>query len=201
MTDVQRYDPDSHHRRSISLRGYDYTQPGAYFITVCTHKRAGLFGRVADGDMTLNDAGRVAVKCWKGIPAYFPHVDVDEFVVMPNHIHGILSIVDAVGAKHFSPLKPQQPHGTSKTLGSIIRGFKIGVTKWIRHNTEIHNVWQRNYWERIVRNEKQLNHLREYIVNNPAQWESDQLYPCRGEKSFAPTTPGRNIFHPGDLKR
>ena len=126
-----KYNPDVHHRRSIRLHGYDYAQPGAYFVTVCTQNRRCLFGGVMGGAMRLNAAGRVVEKCWHNIPSHFPHVALDAFVVMPNHVHGILRIVDAsVGAKNFSPLQTgQRPHGTTKTIGSVIRGFKIGVTK------------------------------------------------------------------------
>jgi Transposase and inactivated derivatives len=166
-------------------------------VTICTQNRECLFGEIVDKEMILNDAGRVAEKCWNDIPIHFPHVELDEWVMMPNHIHGILSIV---GAKNFSPL--QQPptrktRGTSKTIGSITRGFKIGVTKWMRQNNVIHHVWQRNYYEHIVRNENEFNRIREYIVNNPIQWEFDRENPNRqrdigqahrrGEKFFAPT--------------
>ena len=183
-------------RRSIRLRGYDYSQAGAYFVTLCTHNRQCLFGEMVDGKMQLNEAGRVVENCWNDIPLHFPHVELDEWVIMPNHVHGILSIAVSpdVGAKNFSPLQcslkhqsAQRPCGTSKTIGSIVRGFKIGVTKWLRNNTPIHDVWQRNYWEHIIRNEPELHHIREYIHNNPAQWELDRLYIGRGEKFFAPT--------------
>ncbi|WP_197910303.1 transposase [Desulfosarcina ovata] len=129
--------------------------------------------------MRLNDAGQKAHDCWHEIPEHFPHVSLDEFVVMPNHVHGILFMKEGVtvGAKNFSPLQPDhQPHGTSKTIGSVIRGFKIGVTKWMRENTPIHNVWQRNYWEHIIRSEPELSGLREYIRNNQVRWTLDRLY-------------------------
>jgi REP element-mobilizing transposase RayT len=166
-------------RRSIRLQGYDYSQTGAYFVTVSTHGKKCLFGEIVDGQIMLNDAGRVAKQCWNDIPVHFPHVELDEWVIMPNHVHGILHIVYAtVGAKNFSPLPiTKRPRGTSKTLGSVIRGFKIGVTKWVRQNNVIHNVWQRNYYEHIIRNDDEMNRIREYIVNNPLQWESDRENP------------------------
>ncbi len=168
-----KYKPKIHHRRTIRLKGYDYSRPGAYFATICTNNRQCLFGRIADSQMALNNAGLTAVQCWQAIPDHFPHVQLDAFVVMPNHVHGILFIVDTparaknAGAKNISPLQPgERPRGTSKTLGSIIRGFKSGVTKWMRANTKIHDVWQPNYWEHIIRDEPELNRIREYIYNN-----------------------------------
>jgi REP element-mobilizing transposase RayT len=172
------YNPEKHHRRSIRLRDYDYSQAGVYFITLCTQNRKCLFGEISDGQMVLNDAGRVADKCWCDIPVHFPRVELDEWVIMPNHVHGILFIVDiTVGAKNFSPLPPTgRPLGTSKTIGSIIRGFKIGVTKWMRQNNVIHDVWQCNFYEHIIRGENALNRIREYIIYNPMRWEEDEYY-------------------------
>ena len=93
-----------HHRHSLRLKDFDYSQTGAYFLTLCTQKRACLFGDVVDGEMRLNDAGRVVEQCWLEIPNHFPRLDLDAFVVMPNHVHGILVITDGpVGAKDFSP--------------------------------------------------------------------------------------------------
>ncbi|NLY75111.1 MAG: hypothetical protein GX075_07375 [Firmicutes bacterium] len=192
-----KYNPDKHHRRSIRLKGYDYSLIGAYFITICTKNRQCLFGEIIDDTMVLNDAGRVADNCWNNIPAHFPHVELDEWIIMPNHIHGIILITMhlnrdvVVGAKNFSPLpRPDipdisdirdihdnhpRPRGTSKTIGSIVRGFKIGVTKWMRHNTDVYHVWHRNYWEHIIRNENELNKIRNYIRNNPLNWRNDKL--------------------------
>ena len=101
------YDPGRHHRRSIRLRGYDYTSAGAYFITICAHRRECLFGEVVDGVMRLNVYGRVVDACWQAIPDHFPHVMLDVYVIMPNHVHGIIAIVDdpPVGARHASPLE------------------------------------------------------------------------------------------------
>ena len=177
-----RYDPERHHRRSIRLKGYDYSREGAYFVTICTQYRLCLFGEVVDGEMRLNDAGRIAEQCWLAIPNHFPHVALDAFVIMPNHIHGVLWIVGDVGAKNFSPLPPR---GTSKTIGSVIRGFKIGVTKWFRENTDIYTVWQRNYYEHIIRTEDALHRIRRYIATNPLRWHLDRENPQRlGEDEF-----------------
>ncbi len=142
------------HRRSIRVRGYDYSQAGAYFITICTYERACLFGKIVDGKMTLNDAGRMVESCWQDIPDHFPHADLDEFVIMPNHIHGIIALRDMDetngyrrGEKFFAPTITTayvQPKKTSKTVDSIVRGFKIGVIKCMWQNTAVRDVWQRN---------------------------------------------------------
>ena len=173
---------DAHSRRSIRLKHYDYSQAGAYFVTICTHARACVFGDVVDGAMVLNDAGKMAAQCWRAIPEHFPHVALDVFVVMPNHVHGILFIHDApenVGANNYSPM----PRGTSKTVGAVVRGFKTGVTKWARCHTAVRDVWQRNYYEHVIRDEASLLQIREYINNNPLQWALDCENPpnCRGD--------------------
>ena len=170
-----KYNPEKYHRRSIRLKGYDYSQSGGYYLTIVTQDRKCLFGDIINGKMILNESGRFAQKCWLDIPKHFPHVYLDEFIIMPNHIHGIIIIDDKyVGAKNFSPLPFRSP---SKTVGSIIRGFKIGVTKWFRNNTDVYDVWQRNYWEHVIRDDNDLNRIREYIINNPSQWEMDNENP------------------------
>ena len=183
------YNPTIHRRKSIRLQGYDYSQAGAYFITVCTHNRVPLFGEIVDGVMVLNTAGQIVEKCWYAIPEHFPQVTLDEFVVMPNHVHGIIT----VGAnnhlpQHYLPLpsdetpiqsnEPPRPlqHGTSRTIGSMVRGFKIGVTRWFRANTDIHAVWQRNYYEHIIRSEDAYLKIAEYIQTNPQRWETDTYH-------------------------
>lgn len=179
-------------RKSIRLKGYDYSQSGWYFITLCTKNREMFFGDVADGEMILNDAGIIVKKCWSDIPGHYPNVCLDDFVVMPNHAHGVINIVENdknkiagtkivgdhnVRAKNISPLpKNNKFQSPSKTIGSIIRGFKIGVTKWFRQNTDIYTVWQRNYYEHIIRDESELNRIRKYIIENPFKWQDDKYY-------------------------
>ena len=130
-----------HRRRSIRLQDFDYARTGAYFVTICTRERACLFGEVVGGDMRLNDDGKAVEACWLAIPTHFPSVHLDAIVVMPNHVHGIVVIADrVVGAKNLSPLHDKTAttcnpiRSPSKTIGSIVRGFKIGVTKWFRAN-------------------------------------------------------------------
>jgi len=175
-----------YHRRSIRLKGYDYTQPGAYFVTICTHSREILFGQVMDGEMVLNEYGQIVQACWREIPAHFPHVALEAFVVMPNHIHGIILIVDdiaemttPVGATHASPLQ-NTPRGPVRgSLGAIVGGFKSAATRRINtlRNTPSAPVWQRNYYEHIVRNDRALNAIRRYIAANPVRWDVDRYNP------------------------
>ncbi len=192
------YNPEKHHRRSIRLKGYDYTQPGAYFITVCTYMRECLFGEVVDGQMRLNAWGQIVEQCWREIPIHFPHVALDAFVVMPNHIHGIIVIGD-VGATHASPLHqtsasplqptspsplppshPVHPTGPSQgSVGAIVGSFKSVTTRRINalRGTPGAPVWQRNYYEHIIRNEPSLQRIREYIAMNPLRWHLDRENP------------------------
>jgi len=177
------YNPNIHHRRSIRLKGYDYSQEGLYFITICCDNRASLFGKIENHEMILNDAGKIANECWLEIPQHFLNVILHEHIIMPNHIHGIIEIgtknvslsqpiIDNVEeTKNVSPLFKSP----SRTIGSIVRGYKIGVTKWFRNNTDIQKVWQRDYYEHIIRDEKAYFNISNYIINNPAAWNDDSL--------------------------
>ena len=161
-----RYDPTKHHRRSIRLRGYDYASPGAYFVTMVTHDRECLFG---------NDIfRRVAEYNWRALSRHFPNVILDEWIVMPNHIHGIV-IIDRVGTQDlaFLPRRPNKFGPQSRNLASIIRGFKIGVTKFANEN-DMPFAWQSRFHDRIIRNNDELNRIRKYIHENPINWETDR---------------------------
>lgn len=199
------YDQESHHRRSIRLQGYDYTQSGAYFITAVTQDRACLFGQVIDGEMRLNDAGVIARQCWLDIPNHFSNAQLDEFAIMPNHVHGVIVLLESldmtynVGARHAVPLPNDAmplpndavplPRDLSKgekfgnpisgSIPTIVRSYKSAVTKRIneRHGTPGAPVWQRGYYEHIIRNHESLNRIREYILNNPLQWALDRENP------------------------
>ncbi len=200
------YNPKIHHRRSIRLKGYDYSRQGLYFITICCDKRRYLFGEIANGQMVLNEAGKFANECWKEIPDHFPNAVLHEYIIMPNHVHGIIELVtdetdgrgdnpvDTVGpdgpggwtgpagAENFLPQRKNEPkkHQFQKmiprSIGSIVKGFKIGVTKWFRENTDIETVWQRNYHEHIIRNEISYHNISRYIINNPANWKEDKFF-------------------------
>lgn len=173
------YDPNKHHRRSIRLQGWDYRQGGAYFVTISTHERVHLFGEVVNGAMMMSDFGRIVTEEWERTVQLRSYVRVDAFVVMPNHVHGIVWIVEdettSVGAQR--PCAPATPptNVLPRSLGAIVRASKSAVTKRINQIRDIPGapVWQRNYYERIIRNERELNAIREYIQNNPANWPSD----------------------------
>jgi putative transposase len=215
-----KYNPSVHHRKSIRLKGYDYSQEGLYFITICTHNRECWFGDIIDKEIILNDAGKIAEECWGKIPEHFPNAVLHEHVVMPNHVHGIIELTNRapVGVRNFEalpnnfePLPPRtenprvQPgdnagvqdfeplparmepwHKISpqnefqkiipRSIGSIIRGYKIGVTKFFRDNTDVYTVWQRNFHEHIITNEQSYWNISEYIINNPRVWEDDKFY-------------------------
>lgn len=177
------YDPGRHHRRSIRLKGYDYSQAGAYFITICTQDRVCLFGEIVDGEMRLNDMGRMVEFTWFDLPNHVDGLVLDAFVVMPNHVHGILVIVGA-GSTEPAPTgsAPTVPNtGGEKRHGlpEIVRQFKTFSSRRIneyRHTPGM-PVWQRNYYEHIIRNEESLNRIRQYIADNPLQWALDRENP------------------------
>ena len=178
-----RYDPTKHHRRSIRLPGYDYSQPGYYFVTICCYQRQRLFGKIIDGAMQLNQYGEIVDHEWLKSSVIRPDIKLDEYIVMPNHFHGIV-IINPVGANSGSPLQPStaiptHPSMKPRSLSSIIAGFKSAVTQKIdiMGNAPGTPVWQRNYYEHIIRNENALNNIRQYIINNPLSWHQDQLHP------------------------
>jgi putative transposase len=181
-----KYDPDIHHRRSIRLKNYDYSQQGMYFITLCTKNRDCIFGEINDEEIILNEYGIIVKKCWIEITDHYPFIEIDKFIIMPNHIHGII-IINNIREIRVQNIDPQQErineskinkyqHIIPGSIGSIIRGYKIGVTKWFRQNTNIYEVWQRNYYENIIRNEDELTKIRDYIINNPLKWKEDEEY-------------------------
>ena len=178
------YDPEHHARRSIRLRGYDYAQCGTYFITMCIQHRECLLGAVVDGVMELNKAGETVQSVWEALPKRFTSILLDEFVVMPNHVHGILVIVPA-------NQKSQSEKGAASgapTVGKILRAFKsisaIRVNSLLSRSGQ--PLWQRNYYEHIIRNERTLERAREYIAMNPRRWHLDWDNPIAGARQAAP---------------
>ncbi len=184
-----KYDPQKHHRVSIRLKGYDYTLAGAYFITIVAYKREMLFGEIVNGVMRLNRRGEIVREEWFASVNIRKEIKLfeDEFVVMPNHAHGIVWIVeddsrftidrghpagagrDVVGADGRPPLRLKP-----KSLSSFVAGFKSSVTKRIRDELNETGIWQRNYYDRIIRNDKELNAIRDYIESNPRNWAEDE---------------------------
>jgi len=168
---------ENYHRKSIRLRGYDYSSCGAYFVTICTQDRLDLFGEVKGGEMRLKEYGVIVADEWWRSEQIRKEIKLDEFIVMPNHLHGIVFIGNIVGANGRSPL--QRTNMGSKTLSSFMAGYKSSVAKQINILRQMPGipVWQRNYYEHIIRNERELKALREYIINNPVNWNMDMENP------------------------
>lgn len=161
-------------RRSIRLKDYDYSQEGAYFVTMRTRKKSCVLGKVLGGEMQLNRYGHIVNECWGQIPTHFPNVEIDGFVAMPNHIHGIVAIVDnCKGTACRAPTEMIERFGkpTACSLPTIVRSFKSAVTRRINalRQTQGVQVWQRNYYEHVIRNEDDLNEIRRYILDNPVK--------------------------------
>ena len=167
---------------STRLKGWDYSKSGYYFATICIKNKECLFGCVAKGEMKLSDIGIKADQCWLKIPAHFPFVRLDEYIIMPNHIHGIIVIDKSdnnVETQNVASLRDWNTNKfgpQSNNLASIIRGFKIGVKKEATRN-DLDFSWQSRYYERIIRNKKELLNVRNYIRNNPTQWLQDEENP------------------------
>lgn len=176
--------------KSIRLEGYDYAQDGWYFVTICTKDKECLFGDIINEKMVLNDLGKMAEKYWQEIPVHFPFVNLDEFIIMPNHVHGIIAIDhgddfitegdlstrrDVAVQRLYRGDNPQMSKISPKSgsLSTIIRSYKSIVT---RESKKIMNnfAWQSRFYDHIIRNEKSLNKIRQYIIDNPVKWEMDR---------------------------
>ena len=216
------YNPNIHHRRSIRLKGYDYSQAGLYFITICVKDRACLFGKIVNDEMVLNDAGRMVEKWYFELENKFPNVKCHEMVVMPNHFHCIVENVDTVVGADLrvcpknatvepTTVKPttvrtihgQTIHGVTRTPGKTnpttteptmgehvgsplhrtVQWFKtMSTNEYIRGVKQLGwtpfngKLWQRNYWENIIRSEQSYHRISNYIINNPKNWKGDKFY-------------------------
>ncbi|MBN1370891.1 MAG: hypothetical protein JW987_02945 [Anaerolineaceae bacterium] len=172
-------------RQSIRLKGYDYTQPGAYFITLVTHHRREIFGYIEQGHLTPSNLGQMVQEEWFRSAQIRREIQLheDEFVLMPNHIHGIVWIVDLVGADGVRPHENDStkegarraPLREGKSLASFVAGYKASVTARARRELDIVDIWQRNYYEHIIRTEKAYQNIWNYIQTNPQQWEEDRF--------------------------
>lgn len=164
------------HRRSIRLLGRDYSWPGTYFVTVCTNQRKCILGRVEEGAMCENLLGRLARNCWLEIPTHFAGVKIDAFVVMPNHVHGIIHLHRRVAANEEQYKLAQFAKPQTNSIGWIVRSFKARVTRDARlilHRPEF-LVWQKNYFERVIRDGREHNDAFRYIQDNPKNWQKDE---------------------------
>jgi REP element-mobilizing transposase RayT len=205
---MNKYNPKYHHRRSIRLKGYDYSQAGLYFITLCAQDRTNLFGKINEGEVILNTFGEIIKEEWGKTPEIRKNISLGEFIIMPNHFHAIIHIdyqIKPAGELQFTLTKFKSP---SNNIGAIIRGFKGATTKRIkeiiRNNsrstgelqfaptapTELidlsKSIWQRDYWEHIIRNENAYNRITQYIINNPQKWENDKLNGGKGNIVMEP---------------
>jgi putative transposase len=188
-----KFDPHKHHRRSIRLKGYDYSQSGAYFITICTYQRLPLFGEIVDAGMQMNFVGRISRKEWERLPGRFPFLEIGSFVVMPNHIHAIL-IMGRGTAGHDEAIVSENsrraPTGmaieyfrrpVAGSLPTIVRSYKSAVSLRVNRLRQRpnHPLWQRNYYEHVIRDQVEWEHIEAYIQANPKLWDTDQINPFR----------------------
>ena len=169
------FDPKKHHRRSIRLKGYDYSSEGAYYVTIVTYQRDCLFGEIMNKEMILNEFGKIADECWRGIPEHFTFVELGAYVVMPNHVHGIIII--RRGTIYRAPTVEQFQKPVAGSIPTIIRTYKAAVTRRIGREHNATGIWQRNYYEHIIRNEKDLQNKSDYINANPSLWDEDDNNP------------------------
>ncbi len=179
-----KYDRNKHHRRSIRLPGYDYRTPGAYFITICSWQRECLFGEVINDKMQLSPYGKTVLFNWSILPKRYQNVALDNFIVMPNHVHGIIVLKDSPEINYTESDKLALRKSKIHPLSEIVRGLKTFSARRInqmRYLTGV-SVWQRGYYEHIIRNEESLGAIRQYIINNPLLWGKDELYPDNAVK-------------------
>lgn len=170
------FDNKVHHRRTIRLKEYDYSQAGAYFVTTCTRERKCLFGRVEEDQVRLNNNGRMVESVWENLPRQYPDIQLDVFVIMPNHIHGIIVLVGA-GVPACPIDGPAQRPAPTMSLPDIIHRFKsFTINQYMRavsmtgQKNDTATFWQRNYYEHVIRSEHELSLVRDYVVNNPLKW-------------------------------
>ena len=221
-TKTMHYDPEKHHRRSIRLPGFNYSTSGPYFVTICAEGRRCLFGDVTDRKMILNDAGRMVGRVWREIPDHYPGVQIDRWQVMPNHLHGIIGLDDAALAsgrgrtQGSAPTGGGQARGPAPTrafsLSHVLQRFKSFTTTsyiqgvssagWQRFDGRL---WQRNYFEHIIRDNESLRAIRDYIVTNPERWNADRENPlgdgADDVEAFVASLARREETNPNDHPR
>jgi len=221
---IMVYNPKIHNRKSIRLKGYDYSHAGLYFVTICCQNREHLFGKIIDGKLALNNAGVMIEKIWHEISNDFPNIHLNEYITMPNHIHGIIEIpvgADSISAHLSTPIStqisddisirkrkraemdsaakraemdsaPTVGTGLSRVVQSFKRHTTIEYINMVKQNilpSFDKRIWQRNYWEHIIRNENEFVKISEYIRNNPINWNRDKLNGGEGNFVMEPITP------------
>jgi REP element-mobilizing transposase RayT len=204
-----KFNPDTHHRHSIRLKDYDYTQAGAYFVTICAWRQECIFGEIVAGEIRLSPLGNLLYEEWFRSANIRKEIRLheDEFVIMPNHLHGIVWIVGAdgirpgttpapppVGADGIRPGVVPRDDGDGaslaplqrapRSLSSFVAGFKASVTSRARRELYMPGIWQRNFYEHIIRNDADLQRIEAYIRTNPQRWEQDQLHPLASPNKF-----------------
>ena len=196
------FNPELHRRRSIRLKGYDYSEVGMYFVTICTSNKKCFLGDIVMEKVELSAIGGIASKYWLEIPEHFRNIKLDVFIMMPNHIHGIIFITDksggfdeerrgvinnapALASNYYSTISPRKG-----TLSTAVRTYKSAVSRWCGQNGYKYFEWQRNYHEHVIRNEQDLEQIREYVVHNPLKWDMDEENPAVGKDK---KTEGRYI--------
>lgn len=168
------------YRKHIRIPEFDYRAGGAYFITICSVMRLPIFGKIENGKVNLSPIGEIVDSFWKKIPEFSSNCSLDQFLVMPNHLHGILMIDNPLCYKAFDD--NYQPGIKPRSISSIIGSYKSSVTKFCNENYKNHDfypsktIWQQNFYEHVIRNERDLLALQEYIANNPLRWELDSLH-------------------------
>jgi len=172
-----RYDPTRHQRRSIRLSGHDYAAPYAYFVTICVQGRRCLFGAVDSDTILLSDAGAIVRSAWEALPQRFPTIALDAYVVMPNHLHGIVTL----GETPIAGVRLGDIVGAFKSLTTNAYSFGVRERGWVPFDQRL---WQRNYYEHIIRDEADLARIRDYIEANPALWDADRLHPAAAPNRF-----------------
>lgn len=209
---IHTYNPEIHHRKSIRLKGYNYAQEGLYFITLCIQDRENIFGTITNGVLTLNAIGTIALKEWLHTIEVRDNIKLHEYIIMPNHIHGIIEIIKDKS----NPGDNEGFKSPTQTIGAIVRGYKIATIKQIKEyigkvedskgdiskgelqfaptnapttpttpttptilniikNLD-YKIWQRNYYERIIKDERAYQNISNYIITNPEKWYDDKFY-------------------------
>ena len=186
---MNKYNPNIHNRKSIRLKGYDYSQAGLYFITICCQNRECRFGKIENDEMILNEFGNIAYTEWLKLPERFPNFKLDVFQIMPNHMHSIIALNDVFVGAGFTPAQnDNQPNDdiratarVAPTISDIVGAYKSLVANgclniYKSKNKSMGKLWQRNYHEHIIRNEQSYQTISEYIINNPVKWTEDKFY-------------------------